>query len=144
MIDKSKYLDPLLWTEQLAVGVKTIDEQHQELFGHINALFEALREGAEHPEIDRLFEYLENYTNFHFGDEIAYMDQRKLYIRDAMQYKDHLSQHTAFMRDMKAFRQDFEQMKNPEILKNEFAPWIVNWYLNHIARMDKELAKLKK
>ena len=137
-------LDPLELTAALTVGVRQIDDQHRELFGHINGLFTALRGGSDMPDLVRLFEYLEQYTHFHFGDEESYMDQRRLFVRDAVQYKEHMAQHQAFMRDMKAFREDFELMRKPEILINEFAPWIRNWYLNHIARLDSELAKLNK
>ncbi len=36
---------PIEWTQDLAVGVKIIDEQHKEIFRRVDALLEACKAG---------------------------------------------------------------------------------------------------
>ena len=40
------------WTQDMAVGIETIDEQHKELFKRISDLLQAIREHRCKSEID--------------------------------------------------------------------------------------------
>lgn len=57
------------WTEDLAVGIAKIDEQHQELFRRISGLLLAIREQRCRNEIDGTLRFLDDYAKFHFSEE---------------------------------------------------------------------------
>ncbi|MGO9380066.1 MAG: bacteriohemerythrin [Dissulfurispiraceae bacterium] len=125
------------WTEDLAVGIETIDSQHRELFAHINSLLGALENKMAAEEIHRLFTFLDSYVDVHFGVEQRYMGEySNLGYADA---EHHKSEHKAFVRDFREFRVDLEAMEPSVQFIAEFARWIVNWWLMHIQRIDKGL-----
>ena len=53
----------LQWREDLAVGVKSIDEQHQELFRRINSLLEACNLGKGREEVASVIAFLGEYID---------------------------------------------------------------------------------
>ena len=57
------------WTQDMAVGIETIDEQHKELFKRISDLLQAIREHRCKSEIDGTIKFLDDYARFHFGEE---------------------------------------------------------------------------
>ena len=63
------------WTEDLSVGVETIDSQHKELFKRINNLVAAIKQHRCKDEIDGTIKFLEDYAKFHFSEEEKRMQQ---------------------------------------------------------------------
>jgi len=61
------------WTEDLSVGVETIDNQHKELFSRINSLADAIRQGKCTYIIHGVVTFLEDYAASHFSAEEAFM-----------------------------------------------------------------------
>jgi hemerythrin len=57
---------PISWNPALAVGVPVIDQEHQALFGHVNALLDAMHQGRGGQETGRLLGFLTEYTIHHF------------------------------------------------------------------------------
>ena len=87
----------LTWDKSLAVGVKFIDEQHQELFRQVNALLEAILKNQGKEEVGKLLAFLGKYTVEHFGAEEKVMFQYK--------YPDlikHTKQHADFIAALSA------------------------------------------
>ncbi|MEI6557918.1 MAG: bacteriohemerythrin [Rhodospirillaceae bacterium] len=66
----------MLWTEDLSVGVDSLDADHQQLFAMVNGLFDALEGGCAEPLLAALFDALIDYTRGHFTREEALMAAR--------------------------------------------------------------------
>ncbi len=61
------------WSEKLAVGIKSIDSQHKELFKRINNLVAAIKEHRCKSEIDGTLKFLDDYARVHFAEEERHM-----------------------------------------------------------------------
>ena len=127
----------IVWTQDLAVGVETIDSQHRELFTHINSLLKALDSKMAVEEIRSLFTFLDSYISNHFGVEQRFMGEYS-----NLGYSDtehHKAEHRAFVRDFHEFRVDLETAEHSPQFVAEFSRWITNWWISHIQRIDKGL-----
>lgn len=59
----------ITWTNELSVGVASIDEQHKKLVNMINSLNDALEKGEADEMIIKIFNGLAAYTQKHFAYE---------------------------------------------------------------------------
>lgn len=124
----------LNWTDDLSVNVKKIDEQHKELIGKINELFDACKEGKGSKVIGDIIAFLEKYVVFHFSTEEQYM-QKYNYPDIEIHRKEH-----------KYFIETFNKIKEEHITKNEMLlatfklnDLLIKWLLNHIKKTDKAI-----
>jgi hemerythrin len=127
------------WTDDLAVNVLDIDNQHKELFARINRFFDAYDRQAGASEIRGLFAYLEDYISTHFRTEEAYMDKHLGYTYP--DYRRHKDQHKAFAGDFREFAKDLDDEATASLIVTEFRNWMTNWWLLHIGNTDKGLGK---
>ena len=122
------------WTNDLAVGVIEIDNQHQELFKQINQLLEACHQGKAKESVQEIIKFLEDYVVTHFGTEENFMLQYN-YPR----FSSHKSQHQQFIMSFAELKNQLET-KGPGphlvILTNRV---VVEWLNTHIRNVDKEL-----
>lgn len=129
------------WTEDLSVGVETIDEQHKELFERINSLVQAIKQKVCKYKISDVIKFLEDYVQTHFNEEEKYMLKYKY-----PHYEHHKSQHEYFKKELLTLK--------PELLKLEGGTkpgsyelsvttnqLVVDWILAHVANIDKQLGK---
>ena len=58
-----------VWTNQMSVGVKLLNNDHKKLVLLINQLHDGLMAGRAKPALDRLFEDLVSYTRVHHANE---------------------------------------------------------------------------
>jgi hemerythrin len=127
------------WTDDLAVNVLDIDNQHRELFARTNRFFDAVDRQAGASQIRELFAYLENYVITHFQTEEAYMDKHLGY--NYPDYERHKAQHKAFARDFREFAKDLDDEAAAGLIVTEFKDWMRNWLLLHVSDTDKGLGK---
>lgn len=126
----------LQWDRSLAVGVKLIDEQHQELFRRVDALLVAVMKGQGKPEIERLFQFLGGYVVEHFGAEEKLMAQYR-YPEMAAHKKLHADFVTKFGELKAAFDAD-PTSGEVAIGLNRF---VGSWLRGHIGAIDTALGK---
>ncbi len=122
------------WTDQLSIGIKEIDQQHQELFISINDLLQAMHEGKGKDEIQKVMEFLDDYVISHFGMEEKYMDQYN--------YPDigrHKEQHQSFTTNYNDIKRALETEGPSSTLVIQTQRKLSDWWLGHIATVDKEL-----
>lgn len=62
-----------IYDDSLSTGVRSIDDQHKELFDKINNLLAACREGKGKEEVAKVMKFLSDYVIDHFGTEEGYM-----------------------------------------------------------------------
>lgn len=124
---------PIEWTQDLAVGIREIDLQHQELIGIINELEHAQQEPAQTRALEEVLPRLGSYVLFHFGTEEALLGQLPGHPPHA---EKHLREHQLFAREVAALR---ERQPSPAELA-AFVDYLKRWIVKHIMKTDRELA----
>lgn len=129
----------LQWDRSLSVGVKLIDEQHQELFRMVNGLIEAMMKNQGKAELEKLLSFLGTYVVQHFGAEEKLMATYKY--PDAPRHKQ---QHADFIKTFQAVKAEFDKLgptPNVSIAVNKV---VCDWLREHIGRSDTALGKFLK
>jgi len=120
------------WTENLAVGILEIDNQHKELFDRINVLFEACNQGKGRAQIERTIAFLEEYVETHFTAEEQYMLKTRYPDRGS-----HQRQHGVFRKNLSDIKRQLVE-EGPGIhliiLTNHM---VIDWLKNHIRTLDR-------
>ena len=123
------------WSNSLSTGLLWQDTQHKELFRRINNLLEAMNVGRGKEEVIRLFQFLDDYIVVHFEAEEQAMSRFNY-----PQMVSHLAEHTRFIEDIsKLSAECVENMTTGLVIKVQRQ--VVDWLINHIGGIDKELGK---
>lgn len=123
------------WREEFLVGIKSIDEQHKELFAQMDALTLALYKGQALQKVTELIKFLDEYTVFHFNHEeelmmkYTYPDMPK-----------HIEQHEKFKSMLFSFKSEFNKSGFSHNLALRLEQEIIGWYKNHILVIDKKMS----
>jgi hemerythrin len=122
------------WTPDLAVGLKVIDEQHQELYRRINQLLEACSQGKGKETVGKTLQFLSDYVITHFGNEETYM------IKYAYpEYTQHKALHTKFIASLKQLKESFVRDGAGVALVAKTNQVVIDWLNNHIRKVDTKL-----
>lgn len=127
------------WTENLAVGVDTIDSQHKGIFSRVNNLLSAMAQGKGRDEVGKVIAFLADYVVKHFNAEEAIMAQNN--------YNDLTSQkaeHTQFIKDFSSLKKEFETKGVTPHLVIQVQQKICNWLTHHIGNEDKKIGAFLK
>ena len=124
---------PLIeWTDELSVGIESIDEQHKKLVNMINALNDAMLTNSSNELLGTIFTGLAAYTQKHFAyeenmfAEYGYTDS-----------KEHKRQHNELIAQVVELKEKF--IGNPEgTISADLMQFLKRWLTNHIMRTDKE------
>ncbi len=113
------------WTEELAVGVPSIDAAHHEFIDLLNALPDA--SDAEFP---RLFAQLAAHSRKHFAEEERMMERSSFPVTAV-----HKAEHTRVLAEMEQMQQ---QMKRGEIAaaRAYVTDQLSAWFILHRNTMD--------
>ncbi|MFO0583472.1 MAG: bacteriohemerythrin [Anaeromyxobacter sp.] len=126
----------LQWDKSLAVGVKLIDEQHQELFRRVNTLLESMLKNQGKAEIEKLLGFLAQYVVDHFAAEEKLMNQYK--------YPDlpkHKQAHVDFVKKFGELKAAFDKDGATPTVTIELNRFVGGWLREHIGRTDTALGK---
>ncbi|MCG6552288.1 MAG: bacteriohemerythrin [Candidatus Magnetominusculus sp. LBB02] len=124
------------WTENLAVGVELMDEQHKELFARVNGFVEAITQGKESVVVEELMNYLESYVDTHFNLEETYMKQ---YDYDEEETEIHLKQHKTFRSNLERLKSEYQKKGATKDLNQKIQEHLCNWLITHVSKIDKKL-----
>lgn len=120
------------------IGIKMIDEQHNQLFTYADEAYELLNDEFtpdKYDKIDILLEKLYDYTLKHLADEEAYMESihyNKLFTQKV--------QHQAFMEKLDEFMESHnkeEENQDEQIMK--ILTYLTEWLVNHILHVDGQI-----
>lgn len=121
------------WSEEYALGIQEIDDQHKHLFEIGNELYTLLNTSAEgdiYDEIMEIVDSLKEYTVFHFGVEEKYFEDFG-YDGTAA----HIHEHNTFIQKLDSIdfhAVDEDQRKHAmSILK-----MVIDWIFKHIHGSD--------
>jgi hemerythrin len=126
----------LAWDPSLAVGVKLIDDQHKELYAHVDALLRAMLQGKGKSELEPLLGFLGKYVQEHFGAEEKLME-RHAYPEMA----EHKKQHVGFIQSFTQAKAQLEKTGPNPGIAIELNDFLSKWLRQHISRTDLALAK---
>ncbi|OEH85606.1 hypothetical protein BHU72_02060 [Desulfuribacillus stibiiarsenatis] len=123
------------WSSDLETGVGIIDDQHRKLVDRISDFVDAVAEN-NNEDIEETVNYLIGYTIQHFGAEELIMIRHGY-----VDFKNHRDEHTRFIKMVydakKSLISDNLSIQQIENLRDE----LVDWAINHIKVMDKDIAK---
>jgi hemerythrin len=118
----------LEWDESLSVKVKEIDEQHKKLFSIINSCCVELKDsGGKNNIRDVLMELIE-FSRVHFSTEEKYFTQC-----DYLGAEEHIAEHNNMIVKVLDFKNRFD---DGEDIMNELDSFLVDWWDNHLKKMD--------
>ena len=126
----------LEWSNDLSVGVASIDNQHKKLIKRVDQFLEAMKGGNGRQEILNTLNFLEEYVVVHFNDEEKYMKS----INYAGLPEQHY-QHEMFKIDVKSLKKEFEDNGAGLALLMTTQKKICDWLKNHILVFDKKIGK---
>jgi hemerythrin len=122
------------WQSSYSVGVIPLDEQHVELIRLTNNLFSSCMAGQNKTNkafLDAVHEAV-GYIHYHFGIEEKMMESINY-----PHYANHKKEHTDFVRKVFNKVEEFKTGKMQAPI--EFAYFLRDWILHHIAVCDKRL-----
>jgi len=124
---------PLIeWSNELSVGIDSIDEQHKKLVNMINALNEAMLTNSSNELLGKIFTGLAAYTQKHFSYE-----ENMFAEYGYSNSEEHKRQHNELIAQVVELKEKF--MENPQgTISADLMQFLKRWLTNHIMRTDKE------
>jgi len=122
------------WTENLSVGVDSIDQQHKIWFEKANQLFEAGRKGQAKEYISEMLDFLDEYTKMHFKDEEKYMLEINY-----PEYDEQKRAHDGFIEQLAKLKESYSQSGGNVAVIVNANQMVVKWLTNHILQLDKKI-----
>ncbi|MCW2311974.1 GGDEF domain-containing protein [Rhodoferax antarcticus] len=134
-------MEAFRWDHWYVTGLPAVDEQHHYLVDIINQFGQSLMQaqGANPEEIERLFQELARYTQYHFSEEEALMVQSDM---DARHLAHHTREHAQFLQDVVQMRG--ELLVNDRRSATALLSYLTNWLAYHILGTDQMMARLMK
>ena len=125
----------LTWSDQLLVGIDSVDRQHQRLVDLINRLDEVVALGEDHQTLLETVNQLVEYTVYHFNHEEELM-QNAGYNLDMM--TRHHQQHQEFIDKM--LRVQADAQLDASVVSKDLLNFLVDWLCHHTLKTDKVMA----
>ncbi|MFK5986291.1 MAG: bacteriohemerythrin [Pseudomonadota bacterium] len=121
---------PLIaWSNELSVGIDSIDAQHQKLINMINALNDALADGSSQPMLQKIFDGLAIYTVKHFAYE-----ENLFATHGYTESVAHKVEHKALLDKVLELK---EKMQEGDFMIGiELMAFLKEWLTNHILKTD--------
>lgn len=123
----------LVWSEDLILGIESIDEQHREWIALVQAFERAVTEGQSSEEMGRALAAAVAYTESHFADEQRVMEEAGYPFLD-----DHLAQHQLAWDRVHDFASG--EVADVEV-RNSLAEFLPQWLMLHINTADRQFAR---
>jgi hemerythrin len=119
----------IVWNERFSVGVKKLDEQHQELFKMVNDLSENQDSTADSELLLDVLERMSRHAEYHFTTE-----ERIMMEYGYPEYASQVREHTEFKTKTARFCTDAISGKSG--LAREVLDYLETWLTNHIQLSD--------
>jgi len=126
-----KLMTLIEWNDdKYSTQIDRFDEQHQNLFDLLNDLYDAMEQGKGQEEVGDALRELEEYTEYHFGDEEEFMKDCG-YAHDCSEcFHSHQDMHEEFAATVSEFR---EKHENGEFITMDVLEFARDWLDGHIA-----------
>ena len=129
---------------KMSVTIELIDNHHKKLLNIINELYTTIRENSQKKDILIIVDKLIKYTQYHFSVEEAYFEKF-----DFKESDSHKKEHTHFINMFQEIKDTIEKSKinmnkSAINLAEDIFKYLVNWFINHVTKCDKEYIELFK
>ena len=121
----------ITWSDNLSVGIVSIDDQHKEIVRLINDLFDAMKEGKGSGALGGILDDLAGYTVKHFAYEEALFNKHDYPARD-----EHKASHDALVKQVLDLKEGLEAGK--ATITKEVMDFLKDWLSTHICGEDKK------
>jgi len=119
------------WTEDLNVGVESLNEQHKRLFETIRLLHDSVESGKSEEAVREALDRLVDYTATHFSSEEAQM------LRSGYpEFNSHNKEHNDFLFQVRDYMTDLDSGK--KVVTIEILGFLFNWITEHIKGTDRK------
>lgn len=123
--------------DNLITGNQMIDTQHKELIDRIRQFVTSCENGEGQVKAVKMLDYLEEYTDFHFGEEEK--------LQESVGYpelKQHQAKHGEFKNSLKELHEFLDDSEGPtEEFVRQVERNVVEWLFNHIKTFDRSVAE---
>lgn len=121
------------WSDLMSVGINDMDDEHKELFIRINNLLKALLGGTKEYSIVELVTSINEYIVYHFRDE-----EKMLESYNYPHLDEQKKLHAIYEREFGLIEEQLRAGKFDATLLIDIQDKVINWLLNHIAKVDKK------
>lgn len=125
-----------VWSKDLETGNEEIDREHRQLLSAVNRLLEACAAGRGQEELNRIVDFLVQYTQTHFAHE-EQLQQRYGY----PDYQSHHQYHQAFGKAAENLARRLKEEGGTAQLASRLNKQLVSWLINHIKMEDAKVAR---
>lgn len=123
------------WRDEFSGGVALIDQQHQNFFGILDAVYDCFSSLHSEIEMKGILEKLSEYTEVHFGTEEEYFDT---FHCEGIDEEEHRQKHQEFREKVTELKRRYSEGQTDLIA--DVADLMENWFLQHIMIHDKKYA----
>lgn len=122
-------MDPIVWSENFSVGVKTLDKQHKQLISILNKTLNAPTLTTASETVSDILTEMTQYAREHFRYE------EKLMIEHGFpEFEQHKKSHIAF--SDKVAKLSLATMENLDDVPQELMDYLFQWLQQHILHED--------
>lgn len=120
------------WSEMLSTGVSSIDNEHKQIIGMLNELYDALQAKRSEEALSKLLDRLLTYTVHHFEHEESLLNQAGY-----PQAAEHKNEHDGLTNRVLLMQKEYREGKSAT-LPIELLNMLRKWLLTHILVSDKK------
>jgi hemerythrin len=124
----------MTWKDSFSIGIPEIDKQHKELCDQIDKLFDACSKGKGADEVQKVLNFLEQYTVRHFADEEAYQLKIKY-----PKFQQHKAKHADFVNQVTKLKKEALAGGVNIAMVIKVNQTISAWLVEHIKNTDSDL-----
>jgi len=122
------------WSDDLATGMATIDDQHRELYANVAKLHAIMKE-RRLDDLPAVLDFLQRYALEHFATE-----EREMEKAGYPGLGDHQAAHQAFVSEYLRHR-DHLRVGPTTGSVIALSAWLGGWLREHVRRVDGEMAR---
>jgi hemerythrin-like metal-binding protein len=126
------------WNPSLAVGVSTVDNEHQEIFRQVALMHQAMADGKGQAELKKIIDFVDDYIVTHFSHEEKLMNEYRCPVAEANKQA-----HNTFITNFKILKTKFDAKGANSSLVLDISSMISDWLIKHIHQIDSQLGKCK-
>ena len=130
-------VEKIPFTEDLKLGVESIDTQHEKLIGLINVLIDMGETTCNRETVGAALDALSDYIFEHFQDEEKIM--RKVHYEH---FAEHRAQHTTFVKKTIEFQKKYRE--EDFNLGIDILLFLSKWFIEHIKGEDPKYVEMVK
>ncbi len=121
----------ITWSDDLALGIHSVDSQHKVLCDYINQLYKAMQDNANEKVLGDILDALTDYTATHFKEEEGIFSKTDYPKVDA-----HKEVHRKFVAKLRDFKEQLTSGSG--VLSIKLLEFLKDWLIKHIMGTDRQ------